>query len=165
MNRGPNSRNDQIGLPRSRLKLIRCDPPPVGHNCEYVKARNALILEAVKIADSLVEVVPPGQGDDEAVKRVALEVDARIFDRDGHAQLLRATKSVSRPVSGAEHACCMTLHDTLLSANRCFLSFQAFSPGNQKRRVSLVFSLRNGGLAGGGIEPPTRGFSVHCSAN
>ena len=72
--------------PRSRLKLIRRDPPPVGHNCEYVKARNALILEAVKIAD-------------------------------------------------------------------------------QKRRVSLVFSLRNGGLAGGGIEPPTRGFSVHCSAN
>ncbi len=53
--------------PRSRLKLIRRDPPAVGHNCEYVKARNALILEAVKIADSLVEVLPPGQGDDEAV--------------------------------------------------------------------------------------------------
>src|SRR5437879_11200422 len=51
MNRGPNSRNDQIGLPRSRLKLIRRDPPRVGHNCQYVKARNALILEAVKIAD------------------------------------------------------------------------------------------------------------------
>jgi hypothetical protein len=29
----------------------------------------------------------------------------------------------------------------------------------------LRFTYENGGLAGAGIEPATRGFSVHCSAN
>jgi hypothetical protein len=35
----------------------------------------------------------------------------------------------------------------------------------KKSRFSSHFTYENEGLAGAGIEPATRGFSVHCSAN
>src|SRR5262245_49220267 len=35
----------------------------------------------------------------------------------------------------------------------------------KKSRFPSYFTYENGAMAGGGIEPPTRGFSVHCSTN
>jgi hypothetical protein len=70
--------------------------------------------------------------------------------------------------SGAQKAggpICMTPHDTFLSVNLYFLSFPAFSPEAGKVVFLSCFTYEKGRLAGGGIEPPTRGFSVHCSAN
>ncbi len=46
--------------------------------------------------------------------------------------------SVFRPVSSAEKS---YLHDTLGSANPCFLSFSGFYPDGGKVRVSLAFYL------------------------
>ena len=36
-------------------------PPPRFHDCEYVRLRTALISEAEKIADSIVDVVSPSE--------------------------------------------------------------------------------------------------------
>jgi hypothetical protein len=64
-----------------------------------------------------------------------------------------------------ERLFCMTLHDTFLSVNPHFLSFPGFGWMPKKWRFPSRFTYENRGVAGGGIEPPTRGFSVHCSAN
>jgi hypothetical protein len=36
-------------------------PPPPGHDCEYVRARSALVPQAVKIADEKVATKSPSQ--------------------------------------------------------------------------------------------------------
>jgi hypothetical protein len=59
----------------------------------------------------------------------------------------------------------MTPHDTLPSANPVFLSFPAFSSGNRKTGVSLAFPLRKRGVAGGGIEPPSRFMAIFVGHN
>jgi hypothetical protein len=38
-------------------------------------------------------------------------------------------------------------------------------PEPKKDSFPSCFTYENGSVAGGGIEPPTRGFSVHCSAD
>ena len=64
------------------------------------------------------------------------------------------------------HKNCMTLHDAEARPNLHFLSFPVQSKtGAKKDSFPSYFTYENGGVAGGGIEPPTRGFSVHCSAN
>ena len=61
---------------------------------------------------------------------------------------------------------CMTMHDAEARPNLHFLSFPVQSePEPKKTRFHSCFTYENEGMAGGGIEPPTRGFSVHCSAN
>jgi hypothetical protein len=60
----------------------------------------------------------------------------------------------------------MTPHDAEAYPNLHFLSFPVpIRTGAKKDSFSLVFTYENGSVAGGGIEPPTRGFSVHCSAD
>jgi hypothetical protein len=60
----------------------------------------------------------------------------------------------------------MTLHDAEARPNLHFLAFPLQSePEPKKTRFPSCFTYENGAVAGGGIEPPTRGFSVHCSAN
>jgi hypothetical protein len=46
---------------------MRVEPPPF-YSCAYVLARKALIPQALKIASSKVDVIPPGGGSDGDVK-------------------------------------------------------------------------------------------------
>ena len=58
------------------------------------------------------------------------------------------------------------LHDAEVRPNLHFLVFPVQSdPEPKKTRFPSYFTSENGGVAGAGIEPATRGFSVHCSAN
>jgi hypothetical protein len=73
----------------------------------------------------------------------------------------RALNAILRQLRyGAGH--CMTLSSP---QTRIFFNFRSFGRMPEKWRFSEYFTYENGHLAGGGIEPPTRGFSVHCSAN
>ena|SRR5439155_10858982 len=68
---------------------------------------------------------------------------------------------------------CMTLHDAFLSANPYFLSFPAFWPDAENKRVKSsfpsCFTYENGGPAGGGARTHTAlrplDFESSASAN
>src|SRR5438067_1936974 len=62
-------------------------------------------------------------------------------------------------------ASCMTLHDTSGTQSCVFFHFATFCQIAILTVKAASFSEGKESVAGGGIEPPTRGFSVLCSAN
>ena len=59
----------------------------------------------------------------------------------------------------------MTLHDNFFAEIYVFFHFRSSEALAIFEAKKARFSEEKWSLAGGGIEPPTRGFSVLCSAN
>jgi hypothetical protein len=71
-----------------------------------------------------------------------------------------------KTILGACASVSKDLHDAEACPNLHFLSFPVQSePEPKKTHFPSCFTDENGSVAGAGIEPATRGFSVHCSAN